>query len=371
MVLSRNRLRVLIAPDSFKHSLDAAAVASAIASGWTEVRPDDDVACRPMADGGEGTLDAFAAAVPDATTRYVDVTGPDGRPRRARWLLLPDGVAVVELAESSGIELMGQLDPTGATTYGLGEVLRDALAEPAAERVLVGLGGSASTDGGAGALVAMGARLLDRRGVDVPPEPLALASVVRVDLTRLPFPPSGGITCLTDVTAPLLGPAGAARQFGAQKGADDATIELLESAMARWARLLGGSDDLPGAGAAGGTAYGLVRGLGARIEPGSAALMDLVGLPAAIADADVLITGEGRYDTQSGQGKVVGSALDVAAAHDTRALVVCGRSELAPDPSVIELAALAGSAEESLRDPARWLRIAGSRAAGSVGGATQ
>lgn len=366
MDVSRPALRVVIAPDSFKHCLGAADVAGAIAEGWASARPHDRLVLRPMADGGEGTLDAFAAASAGAVVRRIEVTGPDRRPRMARWLLLPGGTAVVELAESSGIELMTWLDPIGATTHGLGEVLLDVLAESAVDRILVGLGGSASTDGGRGALLALGARLLDGAGVEVEPDPTGLETVVRVDLGAIPQGPPGGIVCLSDVTVPLLGPRGAARQFAPQKGADTATVALLEAALARWARLLGDPGDAPGSGAAGGTAYGLVRGLGATLEPGAAVVMDLLGLRGELARADVVITGEGRYDAQSGQGKVVGTVLS-ATPEGTSRFVICGVCDVPAEPGVIETTGLAGGVPASFAEPGRWLRVAGARAARSIG----
>ncbi|GMA93707.1 hypothetical protein GCM10025881_05310 [Pseudolysinimonas kribbensis] len=183
--------RIVIAPDSFKGSLDAAPVADAIAAGWRSVRPDDELVLLPQADGGEGTLDAVASAVPLARVRDAGpVTGPDGRPVEGHWLLLPDGTAVIELAQPSGLPLMAALDPLGATTRGLGEVIGRALDEAPA-RLVIGLGGSASTDGGAGALAALGLGLLDEAGVAIPDGGGALAQLARIDRSGLrPAPPA-------------------------------------------------------------------------------------------------------------------------------------------------------------------------------------
>ncbi|MEU2616532.1 glycerate kinase, partial [Micromonospora sp. NPDC007271] len=182
-------MRVVVAPDSFKGSLTAEDAARALARGWLARRPGDDVRLLPLADGGEGTVDAFAAALPDAQRRTVTVPGPDGRAVTAAWLLLPDGTAVLELAQSSGLPLMAAADPLGAHTYGLGAVARAAL-DAGATRLVVGLGGSASTDGGTGALRALGLRLRDARGRDLPLGGAALADLAEIDATGLlPAPP--------------------------------------------------------------------------------------------------------------------------------------------------------------------------------------
>ncbi|MCM3925333.1 glycerate kinase, partial [Frankia sp. AiPs1] len=196
--------RVVIAPDSFKGSATATEVAAALRDGWRSRRPLDEIVTLPIADGGEGTLDVFAAAVPDSVRHPVRVRGPDGRPHDAEWLALPGDVAVVELARASGLPLMLAPDPLRAQTIGLGEALRSALAG-GAQRILVALGGSASTDGGTGALAALGARFLDVRGTVLPPGGGALTGLAEVELAGLRPPPPRGVRCLVDVDAPLLG----------------------------------------------------------------------------------------------------------------------------------------------------------------------
>jgi glycerate kinase len=361
---------VVVAPDSFKGSLDAAPAASAIGSGWRAVRPLDDVRLLPQADGGEGTLDAIASAMP--ASRLMDVgpvSGPDGRPVEGHWLLLPDGTAVVELALSSGLPLMRSLDPLGATTRGLGEVLAAALAADATS-LLIGLGGSASTDGGAGALRALGLELLDDDDEPLPEGGAALARLARIDATGLLRPPPGGVRLLSDVDAPLLGPAGAAAVFGPQKGADSAQVAELDAALARWAAVLGAEHvDTPGSGAAGGTGYGLLAVWGAAIESGSHAIAELTGLTAAAASADVVITGEGRFDATSLTGKVVGNALQLATTPDARRVLIAGSLAATPPAGVwsASLVELAGSLDAALDDPERWLFAAGAAAAQAVG----
>jgi len=362
-------LTVAIAPDSFKGSLPATMVARAIAEGWRTARPADDIRLLPQADGGEGTLDAIEAAVPGAARRSAGaVTGPDGRPTPGEWLELPGSVAVVELAVSSGLPLMGGLDPARASTRGLGEVIRAAIDSGAAS-ILIGLGGSASTDGAAGALSALGARFLDARGAEVPDGGMGLSALDRVDLTALIAPPPGGVTLLTDVDSPLLGPLGAAAAFGPQKGADAAQVRALDTALSRLALALGGDPLARGAGAAGGAGYGFAAAWGATIEPGAAFLTRLSDLPAALAAADVVITGEGRFDASSLGGKLVGEVLALADTARVRAGVIAGQiATAAParDGSSVwmaSLAALAGGAEESLAHPEFWLRVAGEAAA--------
>ena len=346
---------VVIAPDSFKGSLRAVEVARAIAEGWHAVRPGDELVLLPQADGGEGTLDAVEASVPGSVRRSAgSVTGPDGRPTPGEWLLLPDGTGVVELAQSSGLPLMARPDPLGATTRGLGEVVRAALAA-GVDELVVGLGGSASTDGGVGALSALGLRFLDARGN----ETRILADIAEVD-GELPAVPLRGVTLLTDVTSPLLGPSGAAAVFGPQKGATPAQVGQLEAGLERFARLLGGDPSAPGSGAAGGTAYGLSVAWGARILLGADRIAQHSGLLEAVERADVVLTGEGRFDAQSRSGKVVGRVL--ALGHP-RTGVIAG--QVSADPGVwrASLADLAGSAAAAMAEPAAWLRGAGALAA--------
>jgi glycerate kinase len=382
-------MRVVVAPDSFKGSLDAASAASAIGSGWRAVHPGDEVLLLPQADGGEGTLSAITSAVPAARLMDVGpVTGPDGRPVEGHWLRLPDGTAVVELALSSGLPLMAAPDPLGASTRGLGEVIVAAL-DADATSLVIALGGSASTDAGTGALRALGLELFDAAGSPVPDGGGALARLARVDTTRLRAAPAGGVRLLSDVTAPLLGSSGAAAVFGPQKGASPEQVLTLDAALARFAEVVGstspggasaGSDnasfaesglqlDVPGSGAAGGTGYGFLVTWGAEIEAGSMAIATLTGLVAAAASADVVLTGEGRFDATSLSGKVVGNALSLATPPDARRGVIAGSFASAPPAGVwtASLVELAGSRDAAIDDPARWLYAAGIAAARELG----
>jgi glycerate kinase len=355
---------VVFAPDSFKGSATATEVATALAEGWASVRPDDRVVPAPMADGGEGTLDAFEVAVPGSRRRAVRVTGPDGADRNASWLSLPDGTAVVELAECSGIALMPALAAFDAQTIGFGQAIAAAL-DAGATGLLLAIGGSASTDGGAGMLSALGARVLDVTGTEVVPGNRGLAELACVDLSGLRALPPGGARILSDVTSPLLGPDGAAAVFGPQKGASAGDVPVLEAGLARFAsavREAGVAVDprTPGAGAAGGTGFGLLV-WGAEIAPGAAAVGEALGLPEALTGADIVVTGEGRYDSQSAAGKVPEYVALVAAAAGIPALLAAG--SIVADPrgfaGAVSLSELAGDSAAAIADPQRWARAAG------------
>jgi glycerate kinase len=300
-------LTVLVAPDSFKGSLTSVEVARSLAAGWTRARPDDRLVLAPLADGGEGTLVAIEAAG-GWTWQEAAAHDPLGRPLIARWLRSTDGTrAVVELAAASGLSRLtgAELDPAGASTYGTGEVIRAAL-DAGVRRIDLGVGGSATTDGGQGILAALGLRVtaaaepvVDLRGLDP-----RLAEV------------SLRIAC--DVTNPLLGPRGAAAVYGPQKGASPAEVEELDAALGRWADALESATgrrerDTPGAGAAGGATFGLAclrdRFAGFEIVPGVDLVMDAAGFAAKLAAADLVLTGEGRIDRQTAFGK---TALGVA-----------------------------------------------------------
>jgi glycerate kinase len=358
-------VRVVLAPDSFKGSLDAPAAAEALAAGWRSVRPGDETVLRPMADGGEGTLEAVLRARPAAVAHEVPgCTGPDGRPVTGRYALLPDGTAFVELAVASGLPLLGgRLAPLTATTRGTGETVAAAL-DRGARRLVLALGGSASTDGGTGLLAALGLHLLDDRGRRLPDGGGALAGLAAVDRSALRPPPPGGVLLLTDVTAPLLGPTGAAAVYGPQKGAGPQDVARLEAGLAALARVLGGAPERPGAGAAGGAGYGPAAVWGADTASGAAAVADLLGLDGELAHADLVITGEGRFDATSLLGKAVGEVLARAARAGTRVAVVAGESA---DPTVQTLTSLAGSGRAARAEPARWLAAAGAQLARRAG----
>jgi glycerate kinase len=356
-------MRVVAAPDSFKGSISAAGAAAALASGWLRVRPGDEVIQLPLADGGEGTLAVLAAAAPDARWHQADVSGPTDARVQASWLEMAGNVAVVELALAAGLTQLSELRPMIAHSYGVGELIGSAL-DAGASRILIALGGSACTDGGTGALTALGARFTDAAGTMLPLGGGALRKLAGIDLTDLRPPPEGGVSCLTDVRAPLLGPAGAAAVFGPQKGAGPAQVAALDAGLARLAGLLGGDPDEAGAGAAGGCGYGLAAAWGAQLLPGAAELAVIAGLPGALETADLVITGEGQYDASSENGKVVSAVRAMAAAAPEGPVpvaVVAGRVAVNLPPGVlaVELAALAEGTHAAQAEPGRWLAEAG------------
>lgn len=362
-------MRIVIAPDSFTGTLDAPRAAAAIARGWTSVRPDDDLVAAPLADGGDGTLDIVAAAVPGATFHAVPgCTGPDGRPVTGRWLALPDGRAVVDLTQVVGPGLMAAPDPLGASSRGLGEVLAAAL-DAGASALTVVLGEAAATDGGAGALSALGLVLLDGSGTLLPDGGGALARLELADMTDLRRGPPGGVTLLTDARTPLLGPLGAAHVGGAGAGASPAQVALLETGLDRLAAVLGGAPQALGAGAGGGAGYGIAVAWRATIVPGAAFLAGIVGLPALLEGADVLLTGEARVDGTSLSGTAVGAALTLAdrGAHVRTGVLAgaIGDAGTLDDRGTwhCSLTDLAGSAAAALAEPERWLSLAAARAA--------
>ncbi|WP_067465297.1 glycerate kinase [Actinomadura macra] len=324
-------MRVVIAPDSFKGSLSAAAVCAAIEAGVRRAAPAADVVAVPMADGGEGTLDCFLAARGGVPVE-VAATDPLGRPVTARYALSGDGSsAVVELAAASGLPLVEDVppDPLGASSTGTGELIADAVRRGARD-VLVCVGGSASTDGGAGLLGALGMRFLDVSGGGLPPGGAALARLERIDDSGVPAEVRATrVRVACDVTNPLVGPSGAAAVFGPQKGATPAQVRELDAALTRFADVLAARSgvrvhDLPGAGAAGGTCGGLVAALGAEPAPGAALVAEAVGLPAALTGADLVITGEGRVDGQSAGGKVVSAVATLASERGVPAVALAG-----------------------------------------------
>jgi glycerate kinase len=277
---------------------------------------------------------------------------------------------VVELARTSGLPLLAGPDPLLAHSAGVGDLVGRAL-EAGAAAIVIALGGSACTDGGTGALTALGARFLDAAGSELPPGGGFLAELAAVDLTGLRPLPEGGVTCLTDVDAPLLGPRGAAAVFGPQKGADPRQVAVLEAGLTRLAELLGGAPAAAGAGAAGGAGYGLAAAWGAQLAPGAAELCRISGLDAALRGADLVITGEGRYDATSAGGKVPAAVIAAAAQAGVAAGLVAGVITAEPPASVrqaLSLAALAGGTGPAMADPARWLRLAGRQLALDLAG---
>ncbi len=322
-------MRVVAAFDSFKGSLTSRQAGEAAAAGVRAAVPGAEVVVVGVADGGEGLVDALLVAEGGREV-VVEAVDPFGRPVRAGYALLADGTAVVEAARTIGLDLVGPVDPTvplRASSYGLGLQLAAVLAS-GAPRVLVGLGGSATTDGGTGLLAALGARL--STGSLSPGAGNLLPTVTAVDA----LPDLRRVEVLTDVTSPLLGPTGAARLFGPQKGADPTQVALLETAMAGWAHLLAGAAgrtlaevvEAPGSGAAGGLGAALLA-CGAPLVPGFARVAALVGLAEALLGADLVLTGEGSFDAQSALGKGPVGVADLARRLGVPVVVLAGRVE--------------------------------------------
>ncbi len=308
-------MRIVVAPDSFKESLSAEEACRAIARGVRRVCPDAVLELVPMADGGEGTVEALIAAT-GGRWFSTTVAGPLGEPVDAVWGMLGGGgrTAVLEMAAASGLGLVppNRRNPLHTTTLGTGELIRAAL-DHGAENLLVGIGGSATTDGGAGAAQAVGVRFLDAAGAVCPAGLTGgrLADVVGIDLaSRDPRIAAVTIEAACDVDNPLCGPRGAAAVFGPQKGAGPDAVRRLDTNLNRLAGLierdLGISvGDVPGAGAAGGLGAGLIAFFGARLRPGVELVMRALQLADRLAGADLVITGEGRIDGQSMMGKVI------------------------------------------------------------------
>ncbi len=327
---------VVVAPDKFKGTLTATAVARHVAAGLARVRPDLAVVQAPVADGGDGTVDAAAAA----GYRRVEagVRGPTGQPVTASFALL-DETAVIESAQACGLSRLpgGELAPLTATSRGAGELIVAAI-RMRAKRIVLGLGGVACTDGGAGLVTALGGRLLDASGAELPPGGAALARLDRIDLGGLRDLAGAEVITATDVDNPLLGPHGAAAVYGPQKGASPRDVVLLEQGLARWAdvaeQALGFTRrDEPGAGAAGGLGFAALGFLGASIQPGIELMLDLLSFAGQLPGARLVITGEGALDEQTLHGKAPAGVAQAAAAAgpDLPVVAVAGVCSLSPD----------------------------------------
>ncbi len=331
--------RVLVAADKFKGSLTAVEVAERVTAGLRRVVPDLGVEALPVADGGDGTVAAAVAA--GFERREVRVAGPLGDEVTAAFALR-DGTAVVEMAEASGLQRLpeGVLAALTASTYGSGELLRAAL-DAGARTIVFGVGGSATTDGGAGMLSALGARFLDGDGEPVAPGGGALAGVASADLTGLdPRLSDVELVLASDVDNPLTGPKGAPAVYGPQKGASEDDVAALDAALAHFAKVLEETDGVgaraaeyaasPGAGAAGGIGFGAML-LGARFRPGIEVMLDVLGFAPALERADLVITGEGSLDEQTLHGKAPAGVAAAARAAGKEVVAVCGRLALAPE----------------------------------------
>ena len=372
-------MHVIIAADSFKGSCSAQTVVATIERGVHAVFPKAKTTCIPVADGGEGTVAALVAAVGGRTVT-LEVQDPLGRPIRAAYGVLPDGTAVVETAAASGLPLLkpGERNAMAASTFGTGQLMRHAL-EHGAKQLILGLGGSATTDGGAGALQALGAAFLDPSGAPLPPGGAALARLARIDTSGLiPQVQACRLVLACDVRNKLCGPEGAAAVFGPQKGASPQQVQILDAALSHYAQVLRdqlGSDAASrnGSGAAGGLGCGLLAFFPTDIRSGIDLVLDLARFDQAVAQADLVITGEGCLDAQSAYGKVpAGVARRTKAIRDipvlaiggaikpgAEALYACGvDSMMSAVSQIITLDAAMARAEDALLDSTvRMMRL--------------
>lgn len=372
---------VVLAPDKFKGSLRAADVAAHLAAGLRSVLPALSVVQTPVADGGDGTLDAALAAgfqrVP------VRVAGPTGSPVDTAYARR-DGVAVVELADACGLTRLpdGLLAPMLTSSRGVGEVLRAALAA-GCTTVVLGVGGSASTDGGSGLLAALGARLLDADGVEIGPGGDGIGSIDHADLSALYSHLAGArIVLASDVDNPLCGPHGAATVYGPQKGATPAQVERLDAALLHWSAVLAAATtvtptahghpaaDEPGAGAAGGVGFAAIAALGAAIRPGIEVMLDLTGLRPQLRGARLAVIAEGSLDPQTLRGKAPAGVARAARAAGVPVVAVAGQVSLSPEQlraagivAAYALSDLEPDLRRSMRDAAALLERVGARLA--------
>ena len=330
-------MKVAIAIDSFKGSLSSVAAGNAAAEGVRRVFPGAECVVRPLADGGEGTVDALVAGL-GGELKSVTVTGPAGKPVNAKYGLLPDGAAVMEMAEAAGITLVSgeEKNPLLTTTYGVGEMILDAV-KNGARKFVIGIGGSATNDGGAGMLQALGFRLLDADGHDIPRGGAGLARLAKIE------PPeqsnnlnnrtieqfSFRIAC--DVTNPLCGSNGASAVFGPQKGATPEMVKELDAALAHFAAIVQSNnpnnrtiEQFPGSGAAGGLGFAFKAFLNAELVPGVELILGETRLEDFVKDADIVITGEGRLDGQTVMGKAPIGVARLAKKYGKRVLAFSG-----------------------------------------------
>ena len=354
-------MKIVIAPDSFKGSLSATGVVEALAEGIREGAPGAVIAAQPLSDGGEGTLDVLAHHGFEIHT--VSVPGSWGQPVVASFASR-DGVVVIESAQAFGF-LPGATAAQAleASSAGVGHLIREALTSGPTE-ILLTVGGTSGTDGGLGMLRALGARGLDDQGDEIGEGGGALLALASVDRTGLdPRLGRARLRVLTDVTNPLLGSTGAAAVFAPQKGADSEAVALLDAGLARLAALVGQEmADRPGTGAGGGLAFAAMAALGAFQESGATAMMELTGVGADMKDADLVVTGEGSFDAQSLGGKITGVVIEHAQSQNIPVVVVCGVSQMRQPingVTVIEISASAPSIQESIDNPAVYLRDAG------------
>ncbi|NLP41649.1 MAG: glycerate kinase [Veillonellaceae bacterium] len=324
-------MRIVVAPDSFKGSVSALGVANAMERGILTVFPEAEVLKAPIADGGEGTVEALVEAT-GGQIIYEQVMGSIGEPVKAYWGILGDGeTAVMEMAAASGLPLVPQdkRDPRVTTTYGTGQLMKSAL-EKGLKKIIIGIGGSATNDGGTGMAQALGARFLDASGKELPQGGGALVNLAQIDLSNMdPRVAEAEIMVACDVDNPLCGPRGASAVYGPQKGATPEMVAELDNALAVYAKVAEkatGKDmaNYPGAGAAGGLGAGLLFFTNAELRPGVEIVLEAAGFENMVATADLLITGEGRTDFQTAFGKAPVGAAKVAKQYNVPVVCIAG-----------------------------------------------
>ncbi|MFV8825902.1 glycerate kinase [Thauera sp. WH-2] len=373
-------MKIVIAPDSYKESLSALQVAQAVEAGFREVFPEAEYVLVPVADGGEGTVEAMVAAT-EGQLCSAAVTAPLGDTVQARYGLTGDGMtAVIEMAAASGLTLVPPADrnPLVTSSRGTGELIRAAL-DAGARRFILGIGGSATNDGGAGMVQALGARLLDAQGREIGPGGGALAALDRIDVSALdPRLAASHIEVACDVDNPLTGVRGASAVFGPQKGATPGMVAVLDENLARFARIVERDlcvtvDPVPGAGAAGGMGAAMLAFFGATLRPGIEIVTAAVGLDAHVRDADLVITGEGRIDFQTVHGKTPIGVARVAKRHGRPVIGIAGSLGSGVDAvyahgidAVFSVLARPCTLDEALYDAAENLRVAARNLAASL-----
>jgi glycerate kinase len=367
-------MRIVIAPQEYKGTLTARQAAEAMAEGVTRAVRDSTIDVVPLSDGGPGLVDAVVAASGGRTKR-TSVVDPLERLTEAQWAELRDGSAVIESAAAVGLTLLreDERDPRVMTTYGVGQLIRAAL-DAGSERIVVGLGGSATNDGGAGMASALGVKFLKTNGETLPPGGAALMQLDRIDMSGLDSRIGGArVVAATDVMNPLCGPEGASLVYGPQKGASPEVARKLDEALKRYADIIVRDVGVsvvatPGAGAAGGLGAGLIAFAGASVEPGFEVVARAIGLRERLRGADLLLTGEGRLDGQTAFGKTVARVARMAAECGVPVLVVPGTlgpgwEQVLGDTDGVEPVVSAGTpAEEAVARPAEALSLAVQRA---------
>lgn len=327
-------MKIVIASDSYKGSLDSSQVNEAMRKGILRVFEDAEIIYIPIADGGEGTVDAVMTCC-GGSYCYETVTGPDGREVIARYGILPDKSAVIEMAAASGLPLVQDVTPDAvmnSTTYGTGQLIASAL-DKGCRKIYIGIGGSATNDGGIGMLQALGVSFLDADNREVGFGGKYLDKIARIDISNLdPRIQETSLVVMSDVTNPLCGENGAAVVYGPQKGATEEEIAILDKGLAQFAELICQMNlpdirNLPGAGAAGGLGGGLVSFLGAEIRPGIKAILEIADFEKSVQWADLILSGEGRIDGQSANGKVVSGIAEIAGKYNVPVIAICGSVE--------------------------------------------